>query len=197
MNKFQIVPALLCLAVTTGCSLAPGDTPISSNGTPVKAVATPPGPAPKSPDMPVVTPSAAAPAKPTSSGTPGAAPSGDFGDLDKAAGQKGVDDVKKIGKNPVAADAGAADKGKALFATNCASCHGAEGKGDGPAGAALDPKPRNLHENGTYKFGSGDLAMFRTIKYGVDGSGMAPWEGRMTDDECWQVVNFVKTLHGK
>jgi mono/diheme cytochrome c family protein len=30
-----------------------------------------------------------------------------------------------------------------IFATRCATCHGQDGKGDGPASAALNPKPRN------------------------------------------------------
>lgn len=32
---------------------------------------------------------------------------------------------------------------KKLFGERCATCHGAEGKGDGAASAALNPKPRN------------------------------------------------------
>lgn len=32
---------------------------------------------------------------------------------------------------------------EALYATLCVSCHGAEGRGDGPMAANLDPKPRN------------------------------------------------------
>ncbi len=31
-----------------------------------------------------------------------------------------------------------------LFQRNCASCHGIEGRGDGPAAAALDPRPSDL-----------------------------------------------------
>ena len=46
---------------------------------------------------------------------------------------------------PIAASAaGDAAKGKMLFETNCASCHGTSGKGDGPVGAALQPPPRNF-----------------------------------------------------
>lgn len=39
-------------------------------------------------------------------------------------------------------------KGKEVYNTigACASCHGAEGKGDGVAAAALTPKPRNFQE---------------------------------------------------
>jgi len=34
--------------------------------------------------------------------------------------------------------------GKELFAQQCVSCHGVEGKGDGPAASALEPHPRNF-----------------------------------------------------
>ncbi len=36
-----------------------------------------------------------------------------------------------------------ADEAKQTFATVCSACHGTQGKGDGPAAATLDPKPRN------------------------------------------------------
>ncbi len=36
-----------------------------------------------------------------------------------------------------------ADEAKQTFATLCSTCHGADGKGDGPAAATLNPKPRN------------------------------------------------------
>ena len=36
-------------------------------------------------------------------------------------------------------------KGKELFVSTCSSCHGQDGKGNGPAGGALNPKPRNFH----------------------------------------------------
>ena len=58
----------------------------------------------------------------------------------------------------------------------------------------LNPKPRNLANSGEYKFGHGDLGIFRTVKYGSEGTGMAPWEGRMSDDDIWKVTNFVRTL---
>ena len=34
-----------------------------------------------------------------------------------------------------------------IFATRCVTCHGERGAGDGPAGAALDPRPRNFGEH--------------------------------------------------
>jgi mono/diheme cytochrome c family protein len=148
---------------------------------------------------PAVTPSPVQSAKPSATATPAAtvALTGPQAEgFDKAAGLPGEDDVRKIGKNPVFGDAAATEKGKALFAQNCASCHGDAGDGTGPAGAALDPKPRNLTHKAEYKYGTGDLSIFRTVKYGAPASGMAPWDGRMSDDECWDCVNFVKTLQG-
>ena len=41
---------------------------------------------------------------------------------------------------------------------------------------------------------AGDLGLFRTIKYGVEGTGMAPWDDRLSDREIWQVVNYVKSI---
>jgi len=43
-----------------------------------------------------------------------------------------------------AADDPAITQGKALYVEYCASCHGPGGKGDGPDGAKLDPKPTDL-----------------------------------------------------
>ena len=48
----------------------------------------------------------------------------------------------KINKVPVQPTA--ADSGKEMFNAYCASCHGSEGKGNGPAAAALKPEPTDL-----------------------------------------------------
>jgi mono/diheme cytochrome c family protein len=37
-------------------------------------------------------------------------------------------------------------KAKDIFGTRCFACHGPEGRGNGPASASLDPKPRNFHD---------------------------------------------------
>src|SRR4029453_13680225 len=54
-------------------------------------------------------------------------------------------DAKTL-KNPVASSPESIAKGKAFFEGKgtCFNCHGKEGKGDGPAGAILNPSPRNL-----------------------------------------------------
>lgn len=86
------------------------------------------------------------------------------------------------------------EAGQKLFTQNCATCHGDGGAGDGPAGRVLDPPPRNLSKPAEYKYGKLELALFRTVKYGVDGSGMAPWNGRLKDEEMWNIAFFVRDL---
>ncbi len=44
-------------------------------------------------------------------------------------------------KNPLANDAASVNIGRTLYKTQCSPCHGDKGKGDGPAAAALTPKP--------------------------------------------------------
>lgn len=46
--------------------------------------------------------------------------------------------------------ASADDAGKSAYEINCASCHGASGKGDGPVAVALNPPPRDFTQ-GDYK----------------------------------------------
>jgi mono/diheme cytochrome c family protein len=64
-----------------------------------------------------------------------------------------------------------------IFDTRCAVCHGTVGKGDGPGGAVLNPKPRAFGD-GTWQKSVDDAHIAKTI---VEGglavklsSGMAP-----------------------
>ena len=91
--------------------------------------------------------------------------------------------------NPLGADAATA--GADVFKTNCASCHGDTGLGDGPAGAALDPAPKNLAELQTR---AGDDYLFWRINTGKEGTSMVAWKGVLTDEQIWQVVSFIRTL---
>jgi len=49
-----------------------------------------------------------------------------------------------------------------VWDTKCSTCHGKEGRGDGQAGLALDPKPRNFHDRG--------------------------WQGRVNDDHLKKII---------
>ena len=91
--------------------------------------------------------------------------------------------------NPLGADAAAA--GAEVFKTNCESCHGPQGHGDGPAGAALDPAPKNL---AVLQATAGDDYLYWRSNTGKEGTGMVAWKGVLTDEQIWQAVSFIRTL---
>jgi len=91
--------------------------------------------------------------------------------------------------NPLGAEAAA--EGAAIFHNNCEPCHGPQGHGDGPAGAALEPAPKNLAE---LQAQVGDDYLFWRINTGKDGTSMIPWNGILTEEQIWQVVAFIHTL---
>ncbi|RJP52838.1 MAG: cytochrome c [Anaerolineaceae bacterium] len=91
--------------------------------------------------------------------------------------------------NPLGADAAAA--GADVFKVNCESCHGPQGHGDGPAGAALDPAPKNLPDLAAQV---GDDYLFWRVSTGKEGTSMVAWKGVLTDEQIWQAVAFIRTL---
>ena len=83
--------------------------------------------------------------------------------------------------------------GKELFAINCTSCHGAEGLGNGPAASALNPHPRNFHQDKDWKNGRKPSQVFKTLKEGVAGSAMASFSTLPSDDR-WALAHYVLSL---
>jgi mono/diheme cytochrome c family protein len=86
-------------------------------------------------------------------------------------------------------------KGHTIFTTNCASCHGPDGYGDGPAAAALNPKPRNFHQ-GYFRYGGGLARVVRTITQGSPGTAMASFAGLPLEDRI-AVAHFERSLEPK
>jgi mono/diheme cytochrome c family protein len=95
--------------------------------------------------------------------------------------------------------AAAADpaRGKVHYQALCASCHGASGAGDGPAGLALDPRPAS-HADGGYMNALSNEHLFKVIKEGGAAVGksplMAPWGGALSDAQIRDVVAYVRSL---
>lgn len=86
---------------------------------------------------------------------------------------------------------GDAKAGKKVFDQNCITCHGATGKGDGAAAAALNPKPANFAK-GVFKYGSSDSALAKTIKNGK--GAMPPWGSVLSAKDIDNVIAYVKSL---
>ncbi len=91
--------------------------------------------------------------------------------------------------NPLGSESAAA--GAEIFKNNCAACHGDQGHGDGPAGLALDPKPKDLP---ILAATVGDDYLFWRVSVGKLGTSMVGWQGILTDEQIWQVVTFIRSL---
>ena len=92
---------------------------------------------------------------------------------------------------------GDAKAGKAKYDSLCGGCHGTTGKGDGPAAAALKPKPQD-HTNGKYMNGLTDKALFDIIKAGGAGVKKSPlmpaWGNTLKDNDIWNLVAYIRSL---
>ena len=73
--------------------------------------------------------------------------------------------------------------GRALYALNCASCHGAKGE------LALNPLARRFAED-AFKFGNDPYAIWKTISYG--NGLMFRWDAALTAKERYQIVHFMR-----
>jgi mono/diheme cytochrome c family protein len=93
--------------------------------------------------------------------------------------------------NPVMANNASRARGKKLFAANCASCHGAGARGDGPAGAALNPRPADLMAMAG-RHPDGDFAW----KIANGRGPMPAWNGQLSEKNIWDLVNFIQSLAG-
>jgi putative copper resistance protein D len=88
--------------------------------------------------------------------------------------------------------AGAITAGAALYQTSCAGCHGVRGAGDGPDGRGLPRPPADLRAPHTAQHTAGDL--FWWISHGIPGAGMPGFGSRLTEDQRWELINFLRAL---
>lgn len=84
-------------------------------------------------------------------------------------------------------------RGAEVYRTNCASCHGTLGQGDGPAGAGLIPKPTNLADAGVLRDQS-PLDYYRRITIGVAGTAMPAFESRLPLQDRWAAALYASLL---
>ena len=82
--------------------------------------------------------------------------------------------------------------GKIVFKTECVKCHGANGIGNGPEGAGLNPPPRNLQDDEKMKPLSA-FFVFNTVRLGVEGTGMKA-HPTLDDNQVWDVAFYVLSL---
>ena len=93
--------------------------------------------------------------------------------------------------NPVEASAESIGRGKELFLQYCTTCHGLDGGGHGPAAHGITTFPRQLWIwNNADSSADGYLYWFITNGR----TEMPPWGVILSENERWDVINYIKTL---
>lgn len=85
------------------------------------------------------------------------------------------------------------EKGKEIYNANCKSCHGDNGMGDGPAGAALVKKPRNFHSTDGWTNGHNIDQMYKTLQEGITKNGMPAFEYIPSSDR-FAIISYIRTF---
>jgi len=98
-------------------------------------------------------------------------------------------------KNPVSASAESTAAGQKTFQRYCRGCHGADGKGGTEREG--QPAPPNLTDD-VWEHGSTDGEIFKVIAKGIAPDlFMEPYEDRLSDEEIWNVVNYLRSIGPK
>ncbi len=103
------------------------------------------------------------------------------------------EEAKKL-KNPVPATEASVAAGKALFLDRCAQCHGEQGKGDGPDAPLYSVKAADFTDAHMMEEMT-DGEIFWKISEGR--RPMPSFKKQLTEEQRWQLVNFLRTLAPK
>lgn len=93
-------------------------------------------------------------------------------------------------KNPVESSSVVLSQAKVLYTQMCAPCHGDKGRGDGPAAAALNPRPADHSSKAIQAESDGSLFWKMTTGRGP----MQSFKAKLTDEQRWGLVNYIRTL---
>ena len=83
-------------------------------------------------------------------------------------------------------------RGRAVYLTYCAQCHGYEYDGNGTVGQSFQPLPTDLRSPQVQSKVNGEL--FKSVSYGVPGGRQPALDTTVTIDDRWHVIAFVKSL---
>jgi mono/diheme cytochrome c family protein len=100
-------------------------------------------------------------------------------------------DESALGNNPIPPSAASIANGKATYLQFCSTCHGESTLGDGPLAVGLDPPPANLVVHVPLH---PDNVLYQFVQKGIPGSSMPPLEAAISDDETWDLVNYLRTI---
>lgn len=98
----------------------------------------------------------------------------------------------KFVTNPILPDSASITRGQELYQANCVTCHGPEGRGDGPGAIGLTPPPADFTAGHTESHPDGDL--YYWIKEGIKDTAMPAFGDQFDDEDIWHLVNYVRRL---
>jgi mono/diheme cytochrome c family protein len=105
-------------------------------------------------------------------------------------------EAAKALKNPILPTPENLARGKKIFTSTgaCYTCHGVEGKGDGPAGVGLIPPPRNFTDPQFHGLRT-DGELYWVVTHGSPGTSMFAYAPQIiSNEDAWYVVTYVQTL---
>lgn len=94
-------------------------------------------------------------------------------------------------QNPIAPTQASLARGEGIYRLQCQACHGVGGAGDGSAAANLDPRPVDLR---VHVSAHTDGELFYWISEGFWGTAMPAFKDRLSEEDRWNVLNFLRTL---
>ncbi len=83
-------------------------------------------------------------------------------------------------------------RGKAVYLTYCAQCHGYDHDGNGTVGQSFQPLPTDLRSLQVQTQPTGEL--FKSVSYGIPGGRQPALQTTITIDDRWRVISYVKSL---
>jgi mono/diheme cytochrome c family protein len=106
-------------------------------------------------------------------------------------------------RNPMASTPESIAAGKRAYDANCAACHGNLAQGAVKAGMTISiieeqrgKQPPDLTDD-QWDHGSSDSDIFAVIKRGLPPTMMAGFDGRIPDEDIWNIVNYLRSLRGR
>jgi mono/diheme cytochrome c family protein len=94
--------------------------------------------------------------------------------------------------SPLAATEESVERGRMIFESSCAECHGASGRGDGPRTPRRGEQLTDLRVHLSAGHTDGDL--YDWISEGIEGTEMPGFASQLSDDDRWHVVNAIRSI---
>lgn len=83
------------------------------------------------------------------------------------------------------------ERGFSLYRAHCSQCHGAPGVAPAPFALGMTPLPANLAHKAKERT---PAELYWVVKNGIKMTGMPAWKFRMSEDDLWSVVAFMRQM---